>query len=55
MIKIDKTVYDKPEPSDRKRVLVTKIWESIALKLLQYRTIQIVQHLPHSICAGAHM
>lgn len=26
MIKVEKTVYDKPEPSDGKRILVMKIW-----------------------------
>jgi uncharacterized protein YeaO (DUF488 family) len=26
MIRIDKTVYDPPEPSDGKRVLVMRIW-----------------------------
>ncbi len=26
MIKIEKTVYDEPEPSDGKRILVMRIW-----------------------------
>ncbi|MGH9920029.1 MAG: DUF488 family protein, N3 subclade, partial [Nitrososphaerales archaeon] len=26
MIKIEKSVYDKPEPSDGKRILVMKLW-----------------------------
>ncbi len=26
MIKIEKSVYDKPEPSDGKRILVMRIW-----------------------------